>query len=85
MPTSTTLTSPARCFFYAPGIVGYSIVKIASPSFYSLQDARTPVIVSVVTIAVESGAESLAELGLMGFHGLALGTAIAANINAACC
>ena len=35
--------------FYAPGILGYSIVKIASPSFYALRDARTPVIVSLVT------------------------------------
>ena len=29
----------ASLLFYAPGIVGYSIVKIASPSFYSLRDA----------------------------------------------
>jgi putative peptidoglycan lipid II flippase len=71
----------ASLFFYATGIVGYSLVKIASPSFYALRDARTPVIISVVTI--------LANLGLnywlyhlMGFRGLALGTGIAANINA---
>ena len=41
--------------FYAPGIVGYSIVKIAAPSFYSLQDARTPVLASVVTMPRTSG------------------------------
>jgi hypothetical protein len=40
----------AGLLFYAPGIVGYSIVKIASPSFYALGEARTPVLVSVVTI-----------------------------------
>jgi len=77
----STMATAASLLFYAPGIIGYSIVKIASPSFYALRDARTPVIVSVVTI--------LANLGLniwlnhvMGFRGLALGTAIAANINA---
>ncbi len=35
--------------FYAPGLLGYSAVKIASPSFYSLRDSRTPVIVSVIS------------------------------------
>ena len=34
--------------FYAPGLLGYSAVKIASPTFYSLRDSRTPVIVSVL-------------------------------------
>ena len=80
-PTSTLVTAQAL-LFYAPGIVGYSIVKMASPSFYSLQDARTPVIVSVVTIADESRAEHLRSTRSMGFRGLALGTAIAANVNA---
>jgi putative peptidoglycan lipid II flippase len=71
----------ASLFFYAPGIVGYSIVKIASPSFYALRDARTPVIVSVVTIVTNIGL-NLWLNHLMGFRGLALGTAIAANVNA---
>jgi len=78
--TSTAATA-ASLLFYAPGIVGYSIVKIASPSFYSLRDARTPVIVSVVTIAANL-ALNIWLNHLMGFRGLALGTAIAANINA---
>ena len=30
--------------FYSPGLVGYSAVKIASPSFYSMGDSRTPAI-----------------------------------------
>ena len=29
--------------FYAPGLLGYSAVKIASPTFYALRDSRTPV------------------------------------------
>jgi putative peptidoglycan lipid II flippase len=67
--------------FYAPGVLGYSIVKIVSPSFYSLREARTPVIVSVATIIVNLGL-NLWLNSIYGFKGLALGTAIAANINA---
>jgi putative peptidoglycan lipid II flippase len=79
-PGSATLVA-AGLFYYAPGVIGYSIVKIASPSFYSLRDARTPVITSVMTIAVNL----ILNLWLhrvMGYQGLALGTSIAANLNA---
>lgn len=68
--------------FYAPGIVGYSLVKILSPGFYSLRDARTPVLVSVLTIGTNL-ALNLTLVRVLGFQGLALGTAIAANLNAA--
>ena len=66
---------------YAPGLLGYSLVKIASPSFYSLRDARTPVLVSMTTV----GANVVLNLWLvrvMGYGGLALGTAVASLINA---
>jgi putative peptidoglycan lipid II flippase len=66
----------------AAALVGYSIVKIASPSFYSLREVRTPLIVSLVTIAVNLGL-SVWLFDVVGFQGLALGTAIAANVNAA--
>jgi putative peptidoglycan lipid II flippase len=67
--------------FYSPGIIGYSIVKIASPSFYALKDARTPVVISVVTILTNL-VLNITLHRAMGFKGLALGTAIAANVNA---
>jgi putative peptidoglycan lipid II flippase len=78
--TSTGLVAHAL-LFYAPGIVGYSVVKIASPCFYALQDARTPIRVSLITIAVNLVLNLVLD-AWMGFTGLALGTAIAANINA---
>jgi putative peptidoglycan lipid II flippase len=79
---STSMTAQAL-LFYAPGIIGYSVVKIASPSFYALRDAKTPVIVSVVTILANVALNYwLARTMGMGFRGLALGTAIAANVNA---
>lgn len=79
-PDSTRRVAGAL-FYYAPGVIGYSIVKMASASFYSLQNARTPVMVSVVTILANIVLNLWLD-HLMGFRGLALGTAIAANINA---
>ena len=79
--SDSTLRVASALFFYAPGVIGYSIVKIASPSFYSLQDARTPVAIGVVTILANIGLNIWLDR-LMGFRGLALGTAIAANVNA---
>lgn len=79
-PHSVFLVSQSL-LFYAPGIVGYSLVKILSPSFYAMQDARTPVTVSVITILTNLGL-NLALVRVLGFQGLALGTAIAANVNA---
>ena len=67
---------------YAPGLVGYSIVKLAVPTFYSLRDSRTPVIVSVVTVTLNV-ALNLLLVRVMGYRGLALGTALASLFNAA--
>jgi putative peptidoglycan lipid II flippase len=80
LPADTSATA-AALMFYAPGLLGYSIVKIASPSFYSLRDARTPVLVSVLSVAANL-AMNLALVRVMGFRGLALGTGIAALLNA---
>ncbi len=77
----STLLVAAALLFYAPGIIGYSVVKIASPCFYAMRDARTPITVSLITIAVNL-VLNLVLNAWMGFTGLALGTAIAANVNA---
>ncbi len=76
-----TIQTAAALMFYAPGLLGYSAVKIASPTFYSLRDSRTPVIVSMISVAANLGI-NLALVRVMGFRGLALGTALAAMINA---
>ena len=78
---SDTAATAAALMFYAPGLLGYSAVKIASPTFYSLRDARTPVIVSVISIAVNLGI-NLWLIRVMGYRGLALGPALAAMFNA---
>lgn len=79
---SDTAATAAALMFYAPGLVGYSAVKIASPSFYSLRDSRTPVTVSVMSV-IANLALNLTLVHWMGYRGLALGTALAAIFNAA--
>lgn len=77
-----TIATAAALMYYAPGLVGYSAVKIATPSFYALRDARTPVVVSLLAIATNVTL-SLMLVQALGFLGLALGTALAALVNAA--
>jgi putative peptidoglycan lipid II flippase len=79
-PANTAATAAALAF-YAPGLLGYSAVKIAVPSFYALHDSRTPVMVSVTTVIVNV-ALNLALVRVMSFQGLALGTALSAVFNA---
>ena len=76
-----TLATAAALIFYAPGLLGYSTVKIASPTFYSLRDSRTPVVVSVISVAVNL-CLNLWLMRVLGYRGLALGTALAAMFNA---
>jgi putative peptidoglycan lipid II flippase len=79
-PSDASATA-AALVFYAPGLLGYSAVKIASPSFYALGDSRTPVAVSVASM----GTNFLLNVTLvrvLGYRGLALGTAAAALLNA---
>ena len=76
-----TLATAAALQFYAIGLVGYSVVRIASPTFYALGQNRTPVVVSVITVLVNA-ALNIALVRVMGYRGLALGTSIAALFNA---
>jgi putative peptidoglycan lipid II flippase len=79
-PRDSVATASAL-MFYAPGLLGYSAVKIASPSFYALGDARTPVVVSMASVGVNL-LLSVLLVNTMGYRGLALGTAVAALVNA---
>ena len=75
----TTATAQALVF-YAVGLYGYSAVKVFAPAFYALDEARTPVIGSVVGM-VSNVALVLALYPVLGFRGVALGTSIAATAN----
>lgn len=78
---SDTLAVAAALVAYSPGLLGYSLVKVLSPTFYAMKDARTPVTVSIVSVLVNA-ALNIALVRAMGYVGLALGTAIASLINA---
>jgi putative peptidoglycan lipid II flippase len=81
LPADTAATATALRL-YAVGLIGYSAVRIASPTFYAMGESRTPALVSVSAIAVNVIA-SVALVRAIGFQGLALGTSIAAIVNAA--
>jgi putative peptidoglycan lipid II flippase len=76
-----TAGTAAALMFYAPGLVGYSTVKLAVPAFYALRDSRTPVVVGALSVAFNI-ALNLALVRWLGFRGLALGTAASALFNA---
>jgi len=77
-----TAATAAALRWYAIGLLGYSVVRIASPTFYALGKARIPVTVSVVSVFINV-ALNLSLVRVMGYRGLALGTSLAALINAA--
>jgi putative peptidoglycan lipid II flippase len=79
-PTRPPTAAAAR--FYAIGLVGYSAVRIASPTFYAIGDSRVPAMVSGGAIAVNVIA-SVRSSARWGFEGLALGTSIASMCNGA--
>jgi putative peptidoglycan lipid II flippase len=80
-PDATAATASALQL-YALGLVGYSITRMASPTFYALGRNRIPVLVSVASVLVNAVLNVLL-VRVMGFRGLALGTSIAALFSAA--
>ena len=77
-----TAATAAALQCYAIGLVGYSAARIISPTFYAFRQSRVPVIVSGATIAINVML-SIFLVRWLGFRGLALGTSIAAIVNAA--
>lgn len=65
--------------YYAIGLVGYAGLKVLSPAFYALNDARTPMIVSVVSILINYfTAVALIRYAGFGHAGLAMATSAVA-------
>jgi putative peptidoglycan lipid II flippase len=82
MTATDTAGIAASLMGYAPGLVGYSAVKIASPTFYALKDSRTPVTIGIVCIVLNVVLNLLLVRTSLSYAGLALGTGIAAIANA---
>jgi putative peptidoglycan lipid II flippase len=64
---------------YAIGLAGYSAIKVLAPAFYALNDARVPMLVSIVSIGVNYAmASTMINLAGLGHAGLALSTSAVA-------
>jgi putative peptidoglycan lipid II flippase len=64
---------------YALGLAGYSALKVLSPAFYALNDARTPMIISALSIVINyATAKTLINVANLGHAGLALSTSAVA-------
>ena len=66
--------------FYAIGLAGYSAIKILAPAFYALDDARTPMAVSLLMIVINFFM-NWALVGVLQERGLALSTSTVALLN----
>ena len=68
---------------YAIGLAGYSALKVLNPAFYALHDARTPMMISLASIAVNYFTASvLLRRTNLGHAGLALTTSAVAIFGA---
>jgi putative peptidoglycan lipid II flippase len=65
---------------YSAGLAGYAAVKILSPAFYALGDARTPMLISLGSIVVNYAMNSVL-VRAFGHVGLAFSTSAVALVN----
>lgn len=91
--SSATEMTAAALVGYSIGLTGYAAIKILSPAFYALDDAKVPMIISIASIAVNFGAsfglrELLSAYGRtpdnpngFGHVGVALATSLVALVN----
>jgi putative peptidoglycan lipid II flippase len=78
---STTQTA-AALRFYALGLAGYAGVKVLAPAFYAINKRNLPMVVSLLSIAVNFGLNWFFTFRLgLGHRGLALSTSLVAITN----
>lgn len=76
-----TAATAAALRYYAIGLIGYSVVRIITPTFYALNKSRIPVAASAMSVLLNV-ALNVMLVQVMGYRGLALGTSITALVNA---
>ncbi|HEY0457694.1 MAG TPA: murein biosynthesis integral membrane protein MurJ [Pyrinomonadaceae bacterium] len=81
---STRMTAYALAG-YSIGLTGYAAIKVLSPAFYAMDDAKTPMIIALASIVVNALASFLFRNWLSaygyGHVGVALATSIVALVN----
>ncbi len=75
-----TAATAQALLFYALGLYAYSAVKVFAPAFYALDEARVPVVGSVLGMA-SNVLLNVTLYPVLGFRGVALGTSLAATAN----
>ncbi len=78
-PFDTSHTA-AALLMYALGLYAFAAVKVVAPAFYALDHPRAPLLASVSAVTVNI-VLNVVLFPIMGFAGLAIGTAIAALVN----
>ncbi|MFM9905653.1 MAG: murein biosynthesis integral membrane protein MurJ [Pyrinomonadaceae bacterium] len=78
---------------YAIGLTGYSAIKVLSPAFYAMDDAKTPMVIAILSIAINAVASyylmsllsgygvTESQPGGLGHVGVALATSCVALVN----
>jgi putative peptidoglycan lipid II flippase len=91
-PAATSMTAVAL-IGYSIGLTGYAAIKILSPAFYAMNDAKTPMIIAIASIAINFAGgyilrEWFSHYGVTpetpygyGHVGVALATSIVALVN----
>ncbi len=65
--------------YYAIGLAGYAALKVLTPAFYALGDARMPMIVSLCSIGINyAAAYTMIRVEKIGHAGLAMSTSLVA-------
>jgi putative peptidoglycan lipid II flippase len=78
--TDTKRTAAALAA-YAVGLAAYSVVKVLVPAFYGMGNTKVPVASSIFSVVL-TVILNFIMIGPFGYVGLALGTSIAAIVNA---
>ena len=76
------LGSQSALIAYAPGIIGFMLLKIFGSVYYAKQDIKTPVRIAMLTVLLNALLSALL-IGPLRHVGLALATSLAALFNAA--
>ncbi len=75
-----TLNTASALLFYCLGLFAFAAVRVTVSLFYSLKDAKTPVKISVIAVAVNIIANLLL-MKPLSFRGLALAASLSGTLN----
>ncbi len=77
---SHTITTATALFYYCIGLFAYSALQVLNRAFYAVKDTVTPVVVGVLTVALNIYL-SIHLSGTLGYRGLALAYSLSGVFN----